>query len=300
MQRLGGYTATGDASQDKWFIKHGKNGREGKGTIDGAWAGALGDYVLELPSAVFELRPRGNPDFDLSYLPGMRFVLSSETGNTIHLHHDRIKKMTGGGIMRAANKNEKSFQFEPTCKLWLACNDLPTVTDDSAAFWARVIVIPFRRSFHGNENTRLRPLLSHDPAHRRAVLAWLVKGAIDYCRDGLGEMPKSIKEATAAFRDVAWPLTPLVTQDCHVDKDARVSVGDFNLAYQRFCDQQGVPDDRRLGWKRIQRLMEARYETVNVDEMQDGVRVREKRYVGIGLNEPVVRPVEPALAPVPF
>ena len=65
LQRLGGYTATGDASQDKWFIKHGQHGREGKGTIDGAWTGALGDYALELPSAVFEIKPRGNPDFDL-------------------------------------------------------------------------------------------------------------------------------------------------------------------------------------------------------------------------------------------
>jgi hypothetical protein len=73
-----------------------------------------------------------------------------------------------------------------------------------------------------------------------------------------------------------------------VEPDARVSVGDFNVAYQRFCDRQGVPSDRRLGWKRVLKLMEARYETVNVDEMTQGdVRVREKRYVGIGLREPV-------------
>jgi putative DNA primase/helicase len=121
------------------------------------------------------------------------------------------------------------------------------------------------------------------------VLAWLVKGAIDYCREGLGDMPQSIKEATAAFRDVAWPLTPLVNEDCIVESDARVSVGDFNLAYQRFCERQGVPKETRLGWKRVLKLMEARYATVNVDETTQGdVRVREKRYVGIGLREPIV------------
>ncbi len=288
VQRLGGYSITGDTSQDKWFIKHGKNGREGKGTIDGAWTGALGDYVLELPSAVFELHQKSNRDFDLSYLPNKRFVLSSETGNTIHLNHDRIKQLTGGGNFRAANKNEKSFEFEPSCKLWLACNDLPTVTDDSAAFWARVIVIPFRRSFLGKENTSLRPMLRDAPEHRRAVLAWLIRGAIDYCRDGLGQMPQSIKCATDDFRDVAWPLTPLITEDCITGEGARVSVGDFNLAYQRFCDRQGVPKERRLGWKRVLKLMEARYETVNVDETTQGdVRVREKRYIGIGLKEPI-------------
>ncbi len=298
LQRLGGYTATGEASQDKWFIKHGKQGREGKGTIDGAWAGALGDYVLELPSAVFELRPKGNPDFDLSYLPNKRFVLSSESGNTVHLHHDRIKQMTGGGNMRVANKNEKSFEFIPCCKLWLACNDLPTVTDDSAAFWARVIVIPFRRSFLGQENTTLRPTLSHDPVHRRAVLAWLVQGAMDYCREGLGEMPASIRQATAAFRDVAWPLTPFAKEDCVIDPEARVSVGDFNRGYQRFCDSHGVPKAKRLGWKRVLKLMEARYDTVHVDERTPGDgRVREKRYLGIGLRDPIVSDEEPTFDP---
>lgn len=301
LQRVGGYTTTGDVSQDKWFIKHGKNGREGKGTVDGAWAGALGDYVLELPSAVFELRPKGNPDFDLSYLPNKRFVLSSESGNTVHLHHDRIKQMTGGGSMRVANKHEKSFEFVPQCKLWLACNDLPTVTDDSAAFWARVIVIPFRRSFLGKEDTTLRPALSNDPAHRRAVLAWLVNGAIDYCREGLGDMPRSVADATSAFRDVAWPLTPLVKEDCIVAPDARVSVGDFNLAYQRFCERQGVPKEKRLGWKRVLKLMEARYETVSVDETTQGdVRVREKRYVGITLREPIAEHVPVPAGGVPF
>jgi putative DNA primase/helicase len=288
LQRLGGYSTTGDTSQDRWFIQHGKHGREGKGTKDGAWAGALGDYVLELPSSVCELRPRGNPDFDLSYVPHKRFVLTSETGNTVHLNHDRVKHMTGGGSMRVANKHEKSFEFIPTCKLWLSCNDLPAVTDDSAAFWARVIVIPFRRSFLGKEDTSLRPTLSNDPAHRRAVLAWLVKGAIDYYRDGLGDMPASIREATAAFRDVSWPLTPFVREDCIIAPELRVSVGDFNLAYQRFCERQGVPPEKRLGWKKILRLMEARFETGMLDTMtRDHRRVREKRYLGIGLREPI-------------
>jgi putative DNA primase/helicase len=301
LQRLGGYTITGDTAQDKWFIKHGKDGREGKGTIDGAWAGALGDYVLELPSAVFELHPKGNPDFDLSYLPNKRFVLSSESGNTVHLHHDRIKQMTGGGSMRVANKHEKSFEFMPSCKLWLACNDLPTVTDDSSAFWARVIVIPFRRSFLGKENTTLRPMLSNDLAHRRAVLAWLVKGAIDYYRDGLGDMPKSVRDATDAFRAVAWPLTPLVREDCNVGGGMEVSVGDFNAAYQRFCDRQGAPKDKRLGWKRVLKLMEARYSTKYVDETTQGdVRVREKRYVGIGLREPITESDAPTASDMPF
>jgi phage/plasmid-associated DNA primase len=137
-------------------------------------------------------------------------------------------------------------------------------------------------------DTRLRPALSDDPAHRAAVLAWLVEGAIDYYREGLGMMPKSVRTATDDFRDVAWPLTPFVREDCATGPDARVSMGDFNLAYQRFCERHGVPHDRRLGWKRVIKLMEARYETVAADYVKEGGgRVREKRYAGLALREPI-------------
>jgi hypothetical protein len=53
----------------------------------------------------------------------------------------------------------------------------------------------------------------------------------------------------------------------------------FNQGYQRYCERNGILDGRRLGWKRVLRLMEGRYATVEVDETRDGKRVREKQYV---------------------
>ena len=105
-------------------------------------------------------------------------------------------------------------------------------------------------------------------------------------RQGLASMPRVIQEATDAFRDVSWPLTPFVNEDCVVGGEARVSVRDFNQGYQRHCERNGIL--KRLGWKRVLRLMEGRYAVVAVDEIHDGKRVREKQYVGIGLREPVV------------
>lgn len=287
LQVAGGYSITGDTKQDKWFLSHGVHGREGKGTIYGAWAAALGDYVLELPSAVFDLTNRNEP-YNLAYLPGKRFVTSSESGNTVRLNHDRVKHLTGGDAMRVANKYERSFEFVPCCKLWLACNDLPQVTDDSSAFWARVVVIPFRRTFLGAENRDLRPALRQDPVHQRAVLAWLVRGAVAYAHLGLQAMPSAVEEATSAFRDVSWPLSAFVKEDCVIDPSLSVAVGDLNRAYQRFCERQGAPAEKRLGWKRVLKLMEARYRTEDVDRYEDGVRIRGKFYVGIRLREPVL------------
>jgi phage/plasmid-associated DNA primase len=80
-------------------------------------------------------------------------------------NHDRVKQL------RAANKYERSFEFDPVCKLWLSSNRKPRVSDDSIAFWAQVRMISYPVSFVGRENRGLRPALERNPEHQVAVLA---------------------------------------------------------------------------------------------------------------------------------
>lgn len=89
-----GYSATGDTSLDCWFLGVG-SGRNGKGTVAQPIRHALGDYALELPASVFDLKT-GRAPYELARLPGRRLVMSSESGDTIRLNHDRIKQLSGG------------------------------------------------------------------------------------------------------------------------------------------------------------------------------------------------------------
>ena len=61
-----------------------------RGTVYHPVRRALGDYAAELPAAVFDARRESAP-YDLAVLPGKRFIISSEAGDTIKIHHDRIK-----------------------------------------------------------------------------------------------------------------------------------------------------------------------------------------------------------------
>src|SRR5439155_15581469 len=61
-----GYSATGDICRDCWFLGCG-SGRNGKGTLYNPIRHALGDYALELPAAVFDLRTERSP-YELAYL----------------------------------------------------------------------------------------------------------------------------------------------------------------------------------------------------------------------------------------
>jgi P4 family phage/plasmid primase-like protien len=272
-QVAAGYSATGDTRRDCWFLASG-SGRNGKGTVYNAIRRALGDYALELPASIFDRR-KDNASYDLALLPGKRFVTSSESGDTIHLNHDRIKQLTGGDPIRAANKYEKSFEFDPTCKVWLACNKKPRVTDDTVGFWERVFLIPFEQSFVGRENRDLRPSLEHDPVHQRAVLAWIVAGAKRYYERGL-EPPAVVKQATAQYRKDSSPLTDFLDECCIVQEGAEIQASTLFKAYQRWAQTNGLRYPLTL--KSFGLEVKAQFACKQVN----GVN----RYQGVGLIDP--------------
>jgi putative DNA primase/helicase len=240
-----GYSATGDTRRDVWFLAHG-SGRNGKGTVMHPIRRALGGYAVELPAAIFD-RQRDAAPYDLASLPGKRLVMCSEAGDTIRLHHDRIKQISGGDPIRAANKYERSFEFEPVCKLWLAANRKPRVTDDSPAFWARVLTIPFAVSFVGRENRSLRPALEHEPEHQAAVLAWVIRGAVQYTAAGLNP-PDVITTATSDYEHESDPLHEFIAEAIELeDLQSEVQAAELYDHYKDWAHRHGLTERERLG-----------------------------------------------------
>lgn len=256
VQTAAGYSATGDTRRDVWFLEHG-SGRNGKGTLTHPIRRAMGDYACELPAAVFDAR-HDAPAYDLAALPGKRFVVSSESGDTIKLNHDRIKQLTGGDPIRAAGKYERSFEFQPTCKLWFAANRKPRVTDDSPAFWARVLLIPFLVSFAGREDRALRPTLEQDPGCQRAVLRWIVDGAIRYAREGLTP-PAGVQAATQSYQAESDPLTEFWEDAIDLDPAAEVGAADLFQHYGQWAERQGLTERERLTATAFGRKAAARF-----------------------------------------
>jgi putative DNA primase/helicase len=257
-----GYSATGDTRRDVWFLAHG-SGRNGKGTVMHPIRRALGGYAVELPAAIFD-RQRDAAPYDLASLPGKRLVMCSEAGDTIRLHHDRIKQISGGDPIRAANKYERSFEFEPVCKLWLAANRKPRVTDDSPAFWARVLTIPFAVSFVGRENRSLRPTLEHEPEHQAAVLAWIVRGAVRYATEGLTP-PEAITAATGAYEQESDPLSEFFAEAIDFDPPARIQASELFDHYKTWAHGHGMTERERLGSRTFGQRIAAEFKSHRVN-----------------------------------
>lgn len=207
LQRLLGYAITGYTNERKLAFFYGA-GANGKDTLLEALAGALGSLAGVVKSDILlERRPQGH-DTPLMDLRGRRLVWVNETAEGDRLNTAQVKAITGGGrIVARGAYDRRTSTWSPTHFVVLMTNNLPVAPATDQAFWDRVIPVPFNRRFldrrdmTGKDNERpadptLRAQLE---AERPGILAWLVRGALAWRREGL-QPPALVAQAKATYR----------------------------------------------------------------------------------------------------
>ena len=143
VRRAVGYSLTGSTSEQCLFILNGC-GANGKTTLLTVLHNLFGNYAATIPMQT--LMNTGNSSQqtnDLAYLVGKRFVTASEGEDGQRLAESKIKLMTGGDRISCRRLYQDYFEFVPQFKLWLATNDLPSISGTGEAIWRRITVIPF-------------------------------------------------------------------------------------------------------------------------------------------------------------
>lgn len=239
VQRAGGYAITGETSEEVMFFVHGFS-RTGKSTFVSAFKGALGnEYTTTADIETFLAKGGGTVRPDIARLAGdLRAVFSIEVAEGEKLAQGVIKQVTGRDMMTARHLYQSAFEFLPHFKLFLIANDPPIAPYTDTAFWNRMRTIPWNNVVTV-EDHGLKHRLTHDPVNRRAVLAWLVLGAIAWYKQGLG-LPKAVSEATALYRDEQNPLAAFVAECCDLGPDYECSVNDLRDAYQFWADENRI------------------------------------------------------------
>jgi putative DNA primase/helicase len=74
------------------------------------------------------------------------------------------------------------FEFNPTHKLWIVCNDLPVVSGSDFGIWRRILVVPFTVTIP--EDERDLGLNERLLTEREGILAWLVRGCVEWREKG--------------------------------------------------------------------------------------------------------------------
>jgi putative DNA primase/helicase len=257
VHRAVGYSLTGDTGEQCLFFCHGA-GSNGKGTLLNTLRHiVLGDYGHALPFSALEYDPRpGAASNELAALFGRRFVVSSEASESRRLDEGRVKWITGCDPIRARFLYCESFEFVPAAKFWLAANHKPIVRDDSHGFWRRMRLIPFTRVF-GVDAT----LGGRLAAEASGILAWAVRGCLDWQQQGLCP-PTAVVQATADYQRDSDPLGQFVDEALDLEPAAQVRAADLYDHYRLWADQHRLSERERLTATTFGRKASERFEAV--------------------------------------
>ncbi len=195
LQRAVGYSLTGETREECVFVLVG-NGRNGKSTLISVLHHLLGEYAGVAEMDAFLTSGAGKLREDIVDMRGRRFVSAQEPLINSAFAEATIKWVSGGDKLRARRLYEHAQEFQPTHKLWLAMNRIPTLRLDDHAAWSRLRIIPFDRSFTNTCDRELKLDLRDELS---GILRWALDGCIAWQRVGLG-FCDSIEEATQFWR----------------------------------------------------------------------------------------------------
>ncbi len=259
--RLLGYGLITERRDHIFTIFWGEHGRNGKDTLIKLVTHVLGqtlsgDVPVEMFLQMQQTRNSSAPSPDVLSLRGMCIAWINEAEEGQRFALAKLKKLTGGGYITARGLQDKlQTTWLQTHLPIMTTNELPKAKADDAAFWSRAILLKWPLSFVENpEQPYERPadknLDEKIQAEARGVLARMVRGSMEYLRDGL-KIPDKVREWTreqrASWDDVGLFINDWCEQEPHQDNPdnykTRISATDLHEA---FCLWYARNRDRRF------------------------------------------------------
>jgi putative DNA primase/helicase len=268
LQRALGYGIMGERDDHYWFVFYGARGRNGKDTLLKILTSILGDDLASTIETALLLdtklpRNSGGPSPDILALRGKRMAFATEAEDGQRFAMSKIKWLTGGSKLSARGLQDKLYTtWKQTHLLFLLTNEIPRAKADDDAFWTRIMAVPWKLRFVDNPVTpdeRPRdPKMEHKLMQELpGILAWLVRGCLEYQRQGLNppeEVLACTKERRNAFDDVGRFLAECCAVE-HVgegtESNTRISatalLNAFNWWLHKNVDSSYSYSARRLG-----------------------------------------------------
>jgi P4 family phage/plasmid primase-like protien len=234
MQRATGYSFTGDVKGEHLFFMYGE-GQNGKTTYSETIQELLADYFQKAPISMLTMGGKTRKEAaspDVARLHGVRMVIANEVQEGSQLNESQVKDLTGGDTITARNLYEGYFDFEPTHKVWMYGNHRPKISGTDDGIWRRPKLIEFNakipesEKIEGYRKSHLVPELS-------GILAWVVRGAIEWHQSGL-QVPAEVMAATSEYRDEMDVVQRFIEEKCEVNKYAKVEIGALYSAFKRW------------------------------------------------------------------
>ena len=273
LRRVFGYALTGEVSEDALWIFHG-GGANGKTTLLEAVAFTVGpEYTATLaPDLLLVKRDSAHPT-GLADLHGKRLTFTSELGDERRLAEGLVKQLTGRDTIKARRMREDFWEFLPTHKIVLATNHKPEIRGTDHAIWRRIRLVPFEVTFADEEQDKDLPAKLR--AEGPGILAWLVRGAVEWHQSRLQDPPE-VLAATEDYRQESDTIGDFLAECCLTGDTLYKAMGGVLYdAYKDWIKREGRGDPisgTAFGLRMAERFKKVRQAT--------GVW-----YVGLGLKD---------------
>lgn len=254
VSRLFGYSITGETKEQKLPIFWG-GGSNGKSIIMDTIMSVLGNDICFKTQAdsLMEVRQGegNNAKPFIAALRNKRIVFASETKEKQKLNTGMIKELTGDGQITARKLHENPITFKQTHKIILMTNHLPNIPDSSDyAIWRRILRVPFSVSFKEfpilpDERPLDINLLNKLKAEYPGILAWLVRGCLEWQKQGLNP-PAIVTDSTENYRQSEDTTNEFITDCIRVIPNAQIGASELFDNYVSWCESNGdVPATKK-------------------------------------------------------
>jgi P4 family phage/plasmid primase-like protien len=246
LRRVVGYALTGVTTEHALFFLYG-TGANGKSVFANTLTALLGDYATVAPMDMFMATSGDRHPTDMAGLRGARIVTSIETEQGSRWAESKLKALTGGDRITARFMRQDFFEFTPQFKLLVAGNHKPSIRNVDEAMRRRLHMVPFTVTIPPAQRDKRLPerLL----AERDGILAWAIKGCLEWQRIGL-RPPASVLAATDEYFEAEDALGRWIEECCerianHVETTAALFAswrawaeanGEYVGSVRRFSD----------------------------------------------------------------
>lgn len=279
-QLMAGYLLLSDNREQKIFLLVGEK-RGGKGTFADVlrqlvgWECCTDTSVNDLTSD-FGLAPLLGKS--VCFLPDTRFDRMSSQAAILQ----RLLMISGDDPVSVNIKHKPHLRVRLGTRFVLLSNEAPAIYDASGAIASRMVVLPFQRSFYGQEDVHLKDKLTDE---LEGILLWAVDGVQElWKRRDRGEgfpQPEAGREWLEQIHDLASPIQQFVDQCCVIAPEAWCSVEQLFDAYRNWSDVMRLPPRSSNQFCReLKACLQSR-----INKTRPNVNGRRiYRYQGIGLD----------------
>lgn len=160
-------------------------------------------------------------------------AIINEMDSNATIKADVFKILTGGDTIEIFDKTTSTKTFRVNAKFMVACNSMPTFSENSDAVWRRIKIIPFNKKFE-RENRNLY-ILDELVAELPGILNWAIEGYKRWeSNKGLVE-PQCVIDEIENARDTLDPIKDFIKSECEEVFDKSELSKNLYIRYNKWC-----------------------------------------------------------------